>query len=134
MSSKKSLIKRVRAPLLLMVLTILISFLVPGILAEPVNSSKKYETPANADLAYSLDAYFAIVNYNEPSNPWVQINYYFENGSYIRMIFGMDRSIFPSLNLNYQNNFVQVFDRKGKLCGLGFKTRSKSNLFVFVPA
>lgn len=134
MSSKKSLVKRVRAPLLLMVLTILISFLVPGILAEPVNSSKKYETPANADLAYGLDAYFAVVNYNEPSNPWVQINYYFENGSHIRMIFGMDRSIFPSLNLNYQNNFVQVFDRKGKLCGLGFKTRSKSNLFVFVPA
>jgi hypothetical protein len=130
---KKSLMKRVKVPLLLMLLTILVSFLVPTVLAEQVNPSKKDEAPVNADLTYSLDMYFAIVNYNEPTNPWIKINYYYENGSFITMIYGMDRTVFPSLNLNYQDNFVQVFDRKGKMCGFGFKTRYRSNLYIFVP-
>lgn len=134
MFSKKSLIKKARVPMLLMILTILMSFLVPTLLAEQENTSKKYDSPTNEDFAYNLNMYFTIVNYNDPSNPWVQINYYYENGSFITMIFGMDRTVFPSLNLNYQDNFVQVFDRKGKLCGFGFKTRIKSNLFIFVPA
>ncbi len=119
--------------MLLILLTILFSFLVPSIMAQPENPSKKFEAPTNADLTYNLEAYFAIVNYNEPTNPWIQVNYYLENGSYIRMIFGMERVVFPSLNLNYQNNFIQVFDRKGKLNGLGFKSRYKSNLYIFVP-
>ena len=125
--------KRVKVPLLLMLLTILVSFLVPTVLAEQVNPSKKDEAPANADLAYSFNMYFAIVNYNEPTNPWIQVNYYYENGSFITMIYGMDRTVFPSLNLNYQNNFVQVFDGKGKMCGFGFKTRYRSKLYIFVP-
>jgi hypothetical protein len=133
MFSEKSLIKRARVPMLLVILTILMSFLVPTMLAEQENMSKKFESPANEDLARNLNMYFAIVNYNEPSNPWVQINYYDENGSFITMIFGMDRTVFQSLNLNYQNNFVQVFDRKGKLCGFGYNTRYKSNLYFFIP-
>jgi len=133
MSPKKTLIKKFKVPILLILLTILMSFLAPSIMAQPENSSKKYEAHTNADLAYNLEAYFAIVNYNEPTNPWVQVNYYYENGSHIRMIFGMDNTVFPSLNLNYQNNFVQVFDRKGKLNGFGFKSRYKSNLYIFVP-
>lgn len=120
--------------MLLILLTILLSFLVPSIMAQPENSSKKYEAPNNADLAINLEAYFAIVNYNEPTNPWVQVNYYYENGSFIRMIFGIESIVFPSLNLNYQYNYVQVFNDKGKLSGYGVRTRSKSNLYIFVPA
>ncbi len=134
MSPKESLIKKFKAPMLLILLTILLSFLVPSILAQPQNSSKKYEAPNNTDLPYSLEAYFAIVNYNEPTNPWVQVYYYYDNGSHIRMIFGMDNTVFPSLNLNYQYNVVQVFNDKGKLSGYGIRTRSKSNLYIFVPA
>ena len=134
MSPKITLIKKFKVPILLILLTILMSFLVPSILAQPENSSKKYETPTNVNLAYSLEAYFAVMNYNEPTNPWVQVNYYYENGSYIRMIFGMESIVFPSLSLNYQYNFVQVFDDKGKLSGYGIRTRSKSNLYIFVPA
>jgi len=134
MSPKISLIKKFKAPMLLILLTILLSFLVPSIMAQPENSSKKYEAPNNADLAINLEAYFAIVNYNEPTNPWVQVNYYYENGSFIRMIFGIESIVFPSLNLNYQYNYVQVFNDKGKLSGYGVRTRSKSNLYIFVPA
>lgn len=134
MSPKKSLINKFKAPMLLILLTILLSFLVPSIMAQPENPSKKYEAPTNADLAYNLEAYFAIMNYNEPTNTWVQVNYYYENGSYIRMIFGMERVVFPSLNLNFQYTYVQVFNDKGKLSGYGIRTRSKSNLYIFVPA
>ncbi len=136
MFSKKSLRKRMRTPLVLMVLTIILSFFVPTVLAQPDNLSKDNlkDAPENADLFFNLEAYFAVQNYNEPSNPWVLVNYYFENGSSIRMVFGIDRSVFPTLNLDYQNNYVQVFDKKGKVCGLGFKTKDKYNLFVYVPA
>ncbi|UCE35896.1 MAG: hypothetical protein JSW00_10030 [Thermoplasmata archaeon] len=134
MLERRSLVNKVKVPLLLMLITLLLSFLVPGILAQPDNSEKRDEPPVNSDLALGFDAYFAIVNYNEPHNPWVQVNYYYENGSYITMIYGIERSVLPSLSLNYQSGAVQVFDRKGKLTGLGFKTRTKSNLFVFVPA
>ncbi len=133
MSSKRSLIKKFKAPMLLILLTILLSFLVPSVFSEPINPSKRNEVPTNGDLAYNLDAYFMVVNYNEPSNPWILVNYYFENGSSIRMVLGIDRMVFPSLNLDYQNNFIQVFDKKGKVCGLGFKTGSKSNLFIYAP-
>ncbi len=135
MSSKEPLFKRIRAPMFLMVLTILMSFLVPAILAQPVNTSKDYETENlyNSDLAYDLDAYFSMMNCNDPGNSYVLVNYYFENGSSIRMVFGVDESIYPSLNLDYENNNIQVFDNKGKITGFGFQSKSKSNLFVYVP-
>jgi hypothetical protein len=134
MSLKRTFGNR-KVPLFLMILTILLTFLVPTILAQPVNPSKEGQSdmPAGADLALDFDAYFTVVNYNEPSSPWVLINYYLDNGSSIRMVFGVDNSVYPSLNLNYQNNFIQVFDKKGKVCGMGFQSRSRSNLFVFVP-
>ena len=119
--------------MLLMLFTILLSFVVPSVLAQPEDPQKKLDAPVNSDLAYNLEAYFTIVNYNEPANPYVLINYYYENGSQITMIFGMERIVFPSLNLNFQYNYVQVFDNKGKLSGYGVRTRSKSNLYVFVP-
>jgi hypothetical protein len=124
-----------KVPLFLMIFTILLTFLVPTILAQPANSSKEGQTemPAGADLSLSFDAYFTVVNYNEPGSPFVLINYYFENGSSIRMVFGVDNSLHPSLNLNYQNNFIQVFDKKGKVCGMGFQSRGRSNLFIYVP-
>ncbi|UCG68399.1 MAG: hypothetical protein JSV09_11370 [Thermoplasmata archaeon] len=131
---RKSLLKRFKVPLLLMLMTILLSFVVPSVLATPENPQKKFEAPVNSDLAYNMEAYFTLVNYNEPTSPWVLVNYYYENGSYIRMIFGVENVVFPSLDLNLQYNIVQVFDNKGKLSGYGFKTRSKSNLFIFVPA
>ncbi len=136
MSSKESFLRRAKVPILIMLLTVIMSFLVPTVLAQPDNLSKENlnKTPENGDLFFNLEAFFAVQNYNEPSNPWVLVNYYFENGSYIRMIFGIERSIFPTLNLNYQNNFIQVFDKRGKMCGLGFKSKDKSNLFVYVPA
>jgi hypothetical protein len=116
-----------------MVLTILMSFLVPSILAAPENHSKKLEASTNADLFYNLDPGFTIVNFNEPSNPWVLVNYYYDNGSHIRIIFSRDSVFFPSLDMNFQHNIVQVFDNKGKLSGYGVRTRSKSNLFIFHP-
>jgi hypothetical protein len=136
MSSKKSFLKKAKAPILIMLFTIIMSFLVPTVLAQPDAISKESlkEAPENADLFFNLEAFFAVQNYNEPSNPWVLVNYYFDNGSSIRMVFGIDRSVFPTLNLDYQNNYIQVFDRKGKVCGLGFKSKDKSNLFVFAPA
>lgn len=136
MSEKKSLRKRMRAPLLIMVLTILLSFLVPTILAQPANTSRdnQNDMPAPSDLSYNLDMYFTVVNYNEPSNPWVLINYYFDNGSSVRMVFGVDRNVFPSLNLDYQNNIIQIFDKKGKISGFGFQSKSRTNLFIYVPA
>lgn len=136
MSSKESFLKKAKALILIMLLTIIMSFLVPTVLAQPDNLSKENlkEAPVNAELFFNLEAYFAVQNYNEPSNPWVLVNYYFENGSSIRMVFGIDRSVFPTLNLNYQNNYIQVFNKKNKVCGLGFKTKDKSNLFVYVPA
>lgn len=136
MFSKKSRIKGIKASLWLMFLTILISFLVPSVLAQPDNQSERYESDmaSNMDSAFALDMYFAVVNYNEPSNPYILINYYYDNGSYIRMIFGVDRTVFPSLNLDYQNNYIQVFDKKGKLSGYGIRTKTKSNLFVYVSA
>ena len=80
------------------------SFLVPGILAESHNPSKKstLEAHTNADLTYHLELYFTIVTYNEPMNPWVQINYYYENGQHMRIIYGVDGTALPSLNLNYR--------------------------------
>jgi hypothetical protein len=69
MFSKKSLIKKGRVPMLLMILTILMSFLVPTLLAEQENPSKKYDSPTNEDLTCNLNMYFTIVDYNEPSNP-----------------------------------------------------------------
>lgn len=131
---KDSLISKHKLPLFLMLIMIFMSFIVPSVLAQPENDSKKYEAPSNSDLALGLEAYFAIVNYNEPTNSWVQINYYYENGSYITMIYGIEITVFPSLSLNYQSGFIQVFDKKGKLCGFGIKIRTKSNLFIFVPA
>jgi hypothetical protein len=133
MLSKIPLLKGKRAPLLLMVLTILFSFLAPTVLAQPDNPSKKFDMQSNQDLAYNLDTYFTMVDYNEPSNPYILINYYFENGSHVRMIFGVDKEVFPTLNLNYQSSLIQVFDNKGKIGGYGIRTRSKSNLFVYVP-
>jgi hypothetical protein len=118
-----------------MLVTILISFLVPSALAEPADPTEKYESEMTSDtyLIYNIDFYFSVVNYNEPANPWVQINYYYENGSYITMIFGVDRTVYPTLNLDYHGNFIQVFDKKGKLSGYGIRTKTKSNLFVYVP-
>jgi hypothetical protein len=118
-----------------MVLTILMSFLVPTILAQPVNTSKDFETQNmyNSDLAYDLDAYFSMMNCNDPGNSYVLVNYYFENGSSIRMVFGVDNSIHPSLNLDYENNNIQVFDNKGKITGFGYQSKSKHNLFIYVP-
>ncbi len=113
---KIQLLRGKKAPLLLMLFTILLSFLAPSVLAQPLDPSKKYDMQANGDFAYDLDTYFGIVDFNEPSNPYVIINYYFENGSHIRMIFGVDRDVFPTLNLNYQNNWIQVFDTKGTCC------------------
>ena len=135
MSSKEPLFKRIRGPMFLIVLTILMSFLVPAILAEPVNTSKDYDTRDiyNSDLAYDLNAYFSMMNCNDPGNSYVLVNYYFENGSSIRMVFGVDSSLHPSLNLDYENNNIQVFDNKGKISGLGFQSKSKQNLFIYVP-
>ena len=135
MSAKEPLFKRIRAPMFLIVLTILMSFLVPTILAQPVNTSKNYETEGqyNSDLTYDMDAYFSMMNCNDPGNSWVIVNYYYENGSSIRMIFGVDRIIHPSLNLDYQNNNIQVFDNNGKITGFGYQSKSKANLFVYVP-
>jgi hypothetical protein len=135
MSSKEPLFKRIRAPMFLMVLTILLSFLVPTILAQPASPSRDYETNNiyNSDLAYDLDVYFSMMNCNDPGNSWVIVNYYFENGSSVRMVFGLDRTVFPSLNLDYQNNIIQVFDKKGKIDGFGFQSKSRSNLFIYVP-
>ena len=134
MSSKKALKKGIRVPLLLVLFTILIGILVPTVLAQPADPRDySSEMPMNADLAYNLDAYFAVVNYNEPMNPWVQINYYYDNGSHIRMVFGIDRTIFPTLNLDFQNNMIQVFDRKGKLSGYGINLKGKTNLYIYVP-
>lgn len=136
MSSKEPLFKRIRAPMFLMVLTILMSFLVPTILAQPASPSKDYETENiyNSDLIYDLDAYFSMMNCNDPGNSWVVVNYYFKNGSSIRMVFGVDRTIHPSLNLDYENNNIQVFDNKGKITGFGFQSKSRTNLFIYVPA
>jgi hypothetical protein len=135
MSSKVSFFKKAKAPLLIMILTIILSFLVPTVLAQPDNLPKENlkETPENSNLFFNLEAFFTVQNYNEPSNPWALVNYYFENGSSIRMVFGIDRTVFPTLNLDYQNNYIQVFDKKGKVCGLGLKSKDKSNLFVYVP-
>ena len=119
----------------LIVLTILMSFLVPTILAQPASTSKDYETEGqyNSDLAYDMDAYFSMMNCNDPGNSWVIVNYYYENGSSIRMVFGVDRIIHPSLNLDYENNNIQVFDNNGKITGFGYQSKSKTNLFVYVP-
>jgi hypothetical protein len=135
MNSKEPLFKRIRAPMFLMVLTILMSFLVPTLLAEPANTSRDYETENiyGSDLAYDLDAYFRMMNCNDPGNTWVIINYYFENGSSIRMVFGVHDRIHPSLNLDYQNSNIQVFDNKGKITGFGYQSKSRPNLFIYVP-
>jgi hypothetical protein len=136
MSLENQMIKKMKVPLFFMLVTILISFLAPGVLAEPIDPSERYESEmaADANLMHSIDSYFAVVNYNEPSIPWVQINYYYENGSQITMIFGVDRTIYPTLNLDYNGPFIQVFDKKGKISGFGIRMKTKSNLFVFVPA
>ena len=135
MNSKEPLFKRIRAPMFLMVLTILMTFLVPTILAQPASTSKDYETenPYNSDIMSDMDAYFRMMNCNDPGNSWVMVNYYFENGSSIRMVFGIDRTIHPSLNLNYNSNYIQVFDNKGKITGFGYQSKSKANLFIYVP-
>jgi hypothetical protein len=49
------------------------------------------------------------------------------------MVFGVDRIIHPSLNLDYENNNIQVFDNNGKITGFGIQSKSKANLFVYVP-
>lgn len=126
-------VKGLKVSLWLMILTILISFIVPSVLAQPVDASRKTDANAGIDLTYDVDSYFALVNYNEPSNPYIVLNYYFENGSHIRMVHGVDIVIFPSLNLDYQNNVVRIFDKNGKLEGYGFGFRPKSRTYVFMP-
>jgi len=116
-----------------MVITILLSFIVPSVLAQPTDASRKLDSSSNLEMVYNIDAYFAMVDYNEPSNPYVVMNYYYENGSHIRMVFGIERDLLPSLNLNYQNNVVQVFDKKGKLDGYGIGFKPKSRVFIYVP-
>ncbi len=133
MLSIRSFTRCLRAPLWLMVFTILLSFVVPSVLAQPADASRKLDSSSNMELAYNIKTYFALVDYNEPSNPYVVLNYYYENGSYIRMVFGIDKDIFPSLNLNYQNNVVQVFDKKGKVDGYGVGFKPKSKVFIYIP-
>ncbi len=118
----------------LMVLTILMTFLVPTILAQPASTSKDYETNSlyNSDIMSDMDAYFRMMNCNDPGNTWVMVNYYFENGSSIRMVFGVDRTVHPSLNLNYQNNYIRVFDNKGKIMGFGYQSRSLRRIYLFM--
>ena len=133
MFSIKSMLKGLRAPMWLMVFAILMSFVVPSVLAQPADAARKLDSSSNAELAYNIEAYFALVDYNEPSNPYIVLNYYYENGSHIRMIFGIEKDVSPSLNLNYQNNVIQVFDKKGKLDGYGVGIKSKSKVFIYIP-
>jgi len=109
------------------------SFIVPMVLAQPTDASRKLDPSSNMELACNIDSYFALVDYNEPSNPYVVLNYYYENGSYIRMVFGIEKDLLPSLNLNHQNNVVQVFDKKGKLDGYGVGFKPKSKVFIYIP-
>lgn len=132
MRTASFLSRYIRAPLWLVIAVILMSFIVPSVLAQPADGSRKLDSSTDMDTAYGIDAFFAIADYNEPSNPYIVLNYYYENGSHIRIVFGIDRDLMPSLSLDYQNNVVQVFDRKGKLDGYGVGFKPKSKVFIYV--
>ena len=133
MFKKKSGPKKYKLPFLLMLFALVMSFIVPTFLAQPAVQQKDNENYSNSDFSYCIDPNFMIVNYNEPSNPWVVVNYYYENGSHIRMVFVIDNTPSPTINLDYQGNTIEVFDKKGRLSGYGVRTNSKSNVYVYVP-
>lgn len=133
MFNKKSGLKKYKLPFLLMLIALVLSFIVPTLLAEPANSQKDNETYSNSDLKYILDPTFSNVNYNEPHNPWVIVNYYYESGSQISMIFLIDDTSSPTINLDHQSNVIEVFGEKGRLSGYGIKANRESNVYVYVP-
>ncbi len=133
MFKKKSGIKKYKLPFLLMLFALVMSFIVPTFLAQPTVQQKDNENYSNSDFSYCIDPGFMIVNYNEPSNPWVVVNYYYENGSQIRMVYVVDNTFSPTLDSDYQGNTIEVFDKYGRLSGYGIKTNSKSNIYVYVP-
>ncbi|MCK5561441.1 MAG: hypothetical protein KAJ51_12635 [Thermoplasmata archaeon] len=135
MSYTKKFTINIKASLILMILAIFLSIFVPGVVAEPRGGfeNANYEHPIYNDITYNFDEYLTIVNYNEPMNPYVIMNYYYQDGSNVKIIYGVQGTVVASLNLDHQNNLIPVFDAYGNLVGYGVNPKLKSNLFIFVP-
>jgi hypothetical protein len=131
----KNLRNRVGKALIIFMLALLsIQFLFPAIYADSFGSDHDYpERDLYSNLDFNFEAYFAVIDYNDINHPWVQIYYYYENGSKIRMIYGIDELSFRNLELNFLRNNIPVFDSSGNIYGYGIKTKYKSNLYVFIP-
>ena len=86
----------------------------------------------NKEITETFDEYLILVNYNEPMNPYFIIVYYYNDGSCIRMVHGIESSSLDILELDFESGQIPVLNIENKICGHGIKIKTNSNLFIFV--
>jgi hypothetical protein len=98
----------------------------PNSVNYPNNSTSNY------DLTEIFDEYLILIDYNEPMNPYILMNYYYKDGSCIRMVYGIKSTDLTLLDMDSENKLIPVFDSNNNLNGYGIKTSRSSNLYIFI--
>ena len=115
------------------ILILFIGAIFPTVVAGSLPESSDYQDPLTpfSGPVEIFTEFLIFIDYNEPMNPYVLMNYYYRDGSCVRMVYGIDATSLSPFDLELQTEVIPVLDMDNNIIGYGVKTKTNSNLFVF---
>jgi hypothetical protein len=128
------ILKKFKLNIFIVILSILIVTILPNVVADPDSTPANYSNTItlNSDLNEIFDEYLILIDYNEPMNPYILMNYYYHDGSCTRMVYGIKSTNLNYFNLDLEKDLIPVYGDNNKIHGYGVRTKSTRNLFIFV--
>jgi hypothetical protein len=124
---------RCKLKVFIVILTLFVVSFLPSAVngSYPGSNELTKEESIDSDLFDLFDEYLTLINYNEPMNPYILLNYHYKDGSCARLVYGIRIVNLVSDNQNHDSEFIPILNDENNIVGWGLKTNANSNLFLF---
>jgi hypothetical protein len=118
---------------IIVIITLIFVSIVPSAVGASYSNpnDQSLQDTIDPDMFDIFDEYLILIDYNEPMNPYILMNYYYQDGSCVRLVYGI-----PTVNLSldgqiFDYELIPIFNYQNKIIGWGVKINTRSNLFIF---